>query len=808
MSNDNKFYSFGRVSVQSSLFVNGEINVQNGRLTVGTNSSDASIVAQGSGSMIVPVGTTAERPAEPTAGMVRFNSTTNAIESWNPVRREWTSTVTASSSEYNVDTVKFDLTDEQLTDFDAIEAAFDSPSDVLPANAIYRSTWDLRTTPGTDTIWTSVVWAYRLSGPPVNRYVAVGFSVPGPQVMYSDNGTTWTGVNSLNQVWTSVTYSPTLGRLVAVASSGTGNRVMTSDDNAVTWTSRNSAADNNWNSVIWVPELDLFVAVAGSGSGNRVMTSVDGIVWVLRSSAADNLWTSVTWSSSLSLLVAVASSGTGNRVMVSSDGISWQTKPSAADNNWSSVTWSAELGMFVAVADSGNGNRIMTSYDGNSWTTRPSPRVNGFDLSWRQVVWASSLGLFVAVATASDRFMYSANGINWYLGLAAAPKEWTSLTYNNVSRLFVAVSGDGSPQQAMTTTFATGGKWGGGCLSKNNEIYYIPSNAYNVLVFDPINKDTRIIDLTPTIDPSFNVTNKWIGGCMTPTDVVVAAPFTSRSILTIDATNDAIALFPVDPSIIADSTAQNSFWNTCTTTPANKLVYFAPGKSNRVLTFNYETQAIDSIPIPDLPVPPLDILKYNAIVVGADRNVYLFPRDLPPGDPPIGRILKINVLTNTITAQSVEFPLNQNGTRANMYYGGVLGPDRKIYVMPLANRNILEYDPVTGIVIFHELPLSPLVNFVGVNNWVNAILGQNGKVYGIPFSGRVILEFDPITKVANYIPLPDASRYTGTAFFGAVMGPDNSLYFVPRDANVITEMSFIRNNFYKSWMLSPYYNRS
>ena len=90
------------------------------------------------------------------------------------------------------------------------------------------------------------------------------------------------------------------------------------DPNAgITWTARNSAADNAWNSVCWSPEAGLLVAVAYSGAGNRVMTSPDGITWTARNSAADNEWRSVCWSPEAGLFVAVAQTGTGNRVMTS-----------------------------------------------------------------------------------------------------------------------------------------------------------------------------------------------------------------------------------------------------------------------------------------------------------------------------------------------------------------------------------------------------------------------------------------------------------------------------------------------------------
>ena len=98
-----------------------------------------------------------------------------------------------------------------------------------------------------------------------------------------------------------------------------------------------------------------------SGRGNRVMTSPDGISWSSRNSAADNAWTSLCWSQQRELLVAAASSGTGNRIMTSSDGLNWTVRSSPADLGWRSLCWSPQRGQFAAVSNSGAGNRVMVS---------------------------------------------------------------------------------------------------------------------------------------------------------------------------------------------------------------------------------------------------------------------------------------------------------------------------------------------------------------------------------------------------------------------------------------------------------------
>ena len=45
--------------------------------------------AGNTGAWIIPVGTTAERPASPTAGMIRYNTTTSQLEGYFPNVANW-----------------------------------------------------------------------------------------------------------------------------------------------------------------------------------------------------------------------------------------------------------------------------------------------------------------------------------------------------------------------------------------------------------------------------------------------------------------------------------------------------------------------------------------------------------------------------------------------------------------------------------------------------------------------------------------------------------------------------------------------
>ena len=53
------------------------------KLSIGTFASQSDVIMNGTASLTVPIGTTSQRPSIPTAGMMRFNSTTSVFESHN-----------------------------------------------------------------------------------------------------------------------------------------------------------------------------------------------------------------------------------------------------------------------------------------------------------------------------------------------------------------------------------------------------------------------------------------------------------------------------------------------------------------------------------------------------------------------------------------------------------------------------------------------------------------------------------------------------------------------------------------------------
>ena len=70
------------------------------------------------------------------------------------------------------------------------------------------------------------------------------------------------------------------------------------------------------------------------------------------------------------------------------------------------------------------------------------------------------------------------------------------------------------------------------------------------------------------------------------------------------------------------------------------------------------------------------------------------------------------------------------------WYGGVLGPDGKIYGIPNNSTDILVIDPVAGTATRTTMGAT----FTGGGRYSGGVLGPNGKIYGIPNDATDILQ--------------------------------------------------------------------
>ncbi len=140
----------------------------------------------------------------------------------------------------------------------------------------------------------------------------------------------------------------------------------------------------------------------------------------------------------------------------------------------------------------------------------------------------------------------------------------------------------------------------------------------------------------------------------------------------------------------------------------------------------------------------------------------------------------------TVTAATVDFSVTVgkfgagiSGTESK-WWGGVRGPDDRIYGVPFSADNILIIDPVTNTATRRTMGAS----ISGSGKWASGCLGPDGKIYCVPYNAREVLIIDPIAGAAVRtdfgLDLSDNAKWAG-----AVLGEDNRIYCIPRNSKDI-----------------------
>lgn len=111
------------------------------------------------------------------------------------------------------------------------------------------------------------------------------------------------------------------------------------------------------------------------------------------------------------------------------------------------------------------------------------------------------------------------------------------------------------------------------------------------------------------------------------------------------------------------------------------------------------------------------------------------------------------------------------------YFGGVLAPNGKIYMIPYSASNVLILDPKTNT--FDTTTISNLGS--GQYKWQGGVLASNGKIYGIPRNSTSVLIIDPVTNTADTTTISDLSSQTNK-WAGGVLAPNGNIYCIPRNA--------------------------
>lgn len=306
------------------------------------------------------------------------------------------------------------------------------------ANRVATSTdginWTLRTPPADE-------WGAGAYGNGRHVAVAINWDATNPAIVSTNNGATWTAVNTGNSEFRDITFAN--GLFVAVGSAG---KIYTSPD-GTSWTERVAPSGGNVTLQKVIHTGSQFLAIGGDPwvlNASVFTTSTDGINWT--TSGANPI--GINWWSGLAVgnnrVLGLSEDGTGRTIYTSCAAsvcspISGLTPSTVRDaSSFTDIVYANN--MFVASTDS---DGIWTSPDGQAWTQR----FNDGPVSAIEY----SNGLFVGVQQYVDGSSYtSPDGINWTRHNNALPSmaRWGMTSGAGV---FVAINWDGN-QQISTST--------------------------------------------------------------------------------------------------------------------------------------------------------------------------------------------------------------------------------------------------------------------------------------------------------------------------------------------------------------------
>jgi len=331
------------------------------------------------------------------------------------------------------------------------------------------------------------------------------------------------------------------------------------------------------------------------------------------------------------------------------------------------------------------------------------------------------------------------------------------------------------------------------CLAPNGNIYCSPWDVNSYLI---INTYTN----TYTIKSSI-ITGK-AGGAVCAYNGKAYFPgyFATGNIRVIDTFTDNEYLIKCDSAI--------GFWG-CVLHP-NGNIYCVPTdfslyKFNpKVMVINPYNDNISYIDVSGISRPDSGIgdasgddVWYGG-VLGLNGKIYCMPARGTS-------ILVIDPYTNTaqcdISGLTVyNFPTPRGGSQVNKFNSGVLAPNGYIYALPGAsdsgNSSIYVLD--TSNNTFTSTGIS-----LNARSSVGGTLAPNGKIYSSQDSNTYVVVITPNPTT------PAITRYdinTGTNANGSCLGPNGRVYILPRNT---TPIKYIETGFptQQPWMLAPEFNK-
>jgi hypothetical protein len=239
-------------------------------------------------------------------------------------------------------------------------------------------------------------------------------------------------------------------------------------------------------------------------------------------------------------------------------------------------------------------------------------------------------------------------------------------------------------------------------------------------------------------------------------------PNTIRSILSIDSSGDIEQIENSLPiKSVVTSTSTTSSWNPIPPRNQNKtLGMFTP----------YSNPAVQTISAPFTP-----ITRFLGGVLAPDGYVYGVTNGLAAGTTTCW-LLRYPTFSSPTSYEALAIP----GLTSVTYSGIVLGPNGKLYLIPLNSTQLAIYTLNTQTWTLVSVG-------AGTNKWFGGTLAPNGKIYCPPFATTSVLIIDTSNDTINTTTITGAAAVT-SAYVGTVLSREGNIYCIPHFENRILKI--------------------
>jgi hypothetical protein len=340
------------------------------------------------------------------------------------------------------------------------------------------------------------------------------------------------------------------------------------------------------------------------------------------------------------------------------------------------------------------------------------------------------------------------NPVNYnYLGGVLAPNGRIYCIPGNGNNVGIINPYNNTIDTTSISGLPSGFKYLGGVVAPNGKIYCIPLFATNVGIIDPVTNTIDTTTISMTNYPDLSAGFKFWGGVLGTNGKIYCVPRRVNYVGIIDPVNNTFDSTSITftiaqsgaPSPASDAYATGSLGS-------NGNIYFCPYSATKVMRLRTIDNSLNFIDVSNT-----STVNWDGSVCGPDGNVYLLPRS-------DSRIIRVDV-SNETTSTAFNTGVGQSGFSS----GGVLGLDGIIYCMPNSNNNpggdsankLLFYDVLNNIggTITANLPR-------GGEKFYGGVLAPNGKIYMIPATyANVATIKTGIPKLPPWMMAPEFNKF-------------------------------------------------